>query len=86
MRKYLFIHDPNRWIGLHINREYNENIPQHQRYEWYTNESGWSPLKIESYNNDGTRFVFRSATETFDVDLIRMICNDQPIILEKKKF
>lgn len=84
MTVYRFKDDPDERLYLHINREFNENIPPHQRYEWSRKVNDESvPLSIEHIDDTNDVFVFKNGDV---VDLGKKTFNGRAIFAEKHRF
>ena len=82
MTLYRLEDNPDECLYLHINREFNENIPPHERFAWTREIKIGSkivstPLRIRDIDDKENVFVF----DTGDVvDLTRKTLNGRAII------
>jgi len=82
MTQYTFVDNPDESLILSIRREYNENVPPHERYEWtrcitIENKPTYEKMSVAHTNEKCTVFTFKSG-DVLDTD--RCLYNERNVI------
>jgi len=72
MTRYIFVDNPDESLILSIRREYNENVPPHERYEWtrcitIDNKPTYEDMIVAHTNSRYTVFTFKTG-DVLDID------------------